>query len=198
MYAKGGILPGYEKSVPTQKTGGFDSGGSSGGGGGGSIGGGSSGGGSSTGSGRFALYDYSARFGDKFWEVSRDDLNGKIVASDNNNSNVGSVNQQLARDWIENDRKRRLAEEQGSGSGGSGGGSAGDETVYPHSMYDCQTGKEYTAYNEEKHNYYANLGYVHDLNECNPNNSSFPGLTDNQRFFIIGLVVVGYFYKRVM
>ena len=59
MYAKGGMLPGYEKSVPTQKTGGFDAGGSSGGGGGGS----------SSGSGRFAIYDYSARFGDKFWEV---------------------------------------------------------------------------------------------------------------------------------
>lgn len=162
MYAKGGILPGYEKSIPTQKTGGFDSGGSSGGGGGGSIGGGSSGGGSSTGSGRFALYDYSARFGDKFWEVSRDDLNGKIVASDNN-SNVGSVNQQLARDWIENDRKRRLAEEQGSGSGdgddGSSGGSSSDD---------------------------------------DDDGSSFPGLTDNQRFLLIGLLVVGLFVKKVM
>ena len=162
MYAKGGILPGYEKSVPTQKTGGFDSGGSSGGGGGGSIGGGSSGGGSSTGSGRFTLYDYTARFGDKFWEVSRDDLNGKIVASENN-SNVGSVNQQLARDWIENDRKRRLAEEQGSGSGdgddGSNGGSSSDD---------------------------------------DDDGSSFPGLTDNQRFLLIGLIVTGLFIKRVM
>ena len=162
MYAKGGMLPGYEKSVPTQKTGGFDSGGSSGGGGGGSIGGGSSGGGSSTGSGRFTLYDYTARFGDKFWEVSRDDLNGKIVASENN-SNVGSVNQQLARDWIENDRKRRLAEEQGSGSGdgddGSNGGSSSDD---------------------------------------DDDGSSFPGLTDNQRFLLIGLIVTGLFIKRVM
>ena len=156
MYAKGGILPGYEKSVPTQ-------GGSSGGGGGGGGFGGGSSGGSNTGSGRFAIYDYTARFGDKFWEVSRDDLNGKIVASDNNNSNVGSVNQQLARDWIENDRKRRLAEEQGSGSGdgddGSSGGSSSDD---------------------------------------DDDGSSFPGLTDNQRFLLIGLVVVGLFAKKVM
>ncbi len=156
MYAKGGILPGYNKSVPTQESGGFDSGGSSGGGGGGSSGG------SNTGSGRFAIYDYTARYGDKFWEVSRDDLNGKIVASDNN-SNVGSVNQQLARDWIENDRKRRLAEEQGSGSGdgddGSSGGSSSDD---------------------------------------DDDGSSLPGLTDNQRFLLIGLVVVGLFAKRVM
>ncbi len=154
MYAKGGILPGYEKSVPMQRS-------SGGGGGGGGFAGGSSGG-SNTGSGRFAIYDYSASFGDKFWEVSRDDLNGKIVASDNN-SNVGSVNQQLARDWIENDRKRRLAEEQGSGSGsgddGSSGGSSSDD---------------------------------------DDDGSSFPGLTDNQRFLLIGLLVVGLFAKKVM
>ena len=156
MYAKGGMLPGYEKSVPTQTNSGRNGGSGGGGGGGGGFGG------SNTGSGRFAIYDYTARFGDKFWEVSRDDLNGKIVASDNN-SNVGSVNQQLARDWIENDRKRRLAEEQGSGSGdgddGSSGGSSSDD---------------------------------------DDDGSSFPGLTDNQRFLLIGLVVVGLFAKRVM
>lgn len=150
MYAKGGILPGYEKSVPTQ--------GSSGGGGGG----GGFGGGSNSGSGRFAIYDYTARFGNKFWEVSRDDLNGKIVASDNN-SNVGSINEQLARDWILEDWRRRQAEEQGSGSGegddGSSGGSSSDD---------------------------------------DDDGSSFPGLTDNQRFLLIGLVVVGLFAKKVM
>lgn len=157
MYAKGGILPGYEKSVPTQER----SSGRSGGGG--DFGGGSSGG-SNTGSGRFALYDYTARFGDKFWEVSRDDLNGKIVASDNN-SNVGSINEQLARDWILEDWRIRQLEEQGSGSGsgsgddGSSGGSSSDD---------------------------------------DDDGSSFPGLTDNQRFLLIGLVVVGLFAKRVM
>jgi hypothetical protein len=161
MYAKGGILPGYNKSVPTQETGGFDGGGSSGGGGGGSIGGGSSGG-SSSGSGRFALYDYTARFGNKFWEVSRDDLNGKIVASDNN-SNTGAINEQLARDWIIEDWRIRQLEGQGSGSGsgdgGSGGGSSSDD---------------------------------------DDDSSSAPGLTDNQRFLLIGLVVVGLFVKKVM
>jgi len=146
MYAKGGILPGYEKSVPTQTLGG-----------------------SNTGRGRFAIYDYTARFGDKFWEVSRDDLNGKIVASDNN-SNVGSINEQLARDWILEDwRIRQLQEnfdeEQGSGSGsgdgddGSSGGSSSDD---------------------------------------DDDGSSFPGLTDNQRFLLIGLIVVGLFAKKVM
>ena len=157
MYAKGGILPGYEKSVPMQKSSGQGTGQGVGSG----IGGGSSGG-SNTGSGRFAIYDYSARFGDKFWEVSRDDLNGKIVASDNN-SNVGSVNQQLARDWIENDRKRRLAEEQGSGSGSGDDGSSGGAS-----------------------------------SDDDDDGSSFPGLTDNQRFLLIGLVVVSLFAKRVM
>jgi len=152
MYAKGGILPGYEKSVPTQ--------GSSGGGGGG----GGFGGGSNSGSGRFAIYDYTARFGNKFWEVSRDDLNGKIVASDNN-SNVGSINEQLARDWILEDWRIRQLEEQGSGSGsgdgddGSSGGSSSDD---------------------------------------DDDGSSFPGLTDNQRFLLIGLIVVGLFAKKVM
>jgi len=156
MYAKGGILPGYEKSVPTQ-------GSSGGGGGGGGFGGGSSGG-SNTGNGRFALYDYTARFGDKFWQVSRDDLNGKIVASDNN-SNVGSINEQLARDWIIEDWRIRQLEEQGSSSGsgegddGSSGGSSSDD---------------------------------------DDDGSSFPGLTDNQRFLLIGLVVVGLFAKKVM
>ena len=151
MYAKGGMLPGYEKSIPTQETMGSSksSGGSSG---------------RRTGTGRFALYDYTARFGDKFWEVSRDDLGGKIVASDNN-SNTGAINEQLARDWILEDWRIRQLEEQGSGSGsgegddGSSGGSSSDD---------------------------------------DDDGSSFPGLTDNQRFLLIGLVVVGLFAKKVM
>jgi hypothetical protein len=142
MYAKGGMLPGYEKSIPTQKNTGVGGGG----GGGGDFGSGSS---SNTGRGRFALYDYTARFGDKFWEVSRDDLGGKIVASDSN-SNTGAINEQLARDWIIEDWRRRQAEEQGSSS------------------------------------------------DDDDDGSSFPGLTDNQRFLLIGLVVVGLFAKKVM
>jgi len=69
----------------------------------------------------------------------------------------------LARDWIENDRKRRLAEaeEQGSNSG-SGNGDDGSSS------------------------------------DNDDDGSSLPGLTDNQRFLLIGLVVVGLFAKRVM
>ena len=143
MYAKGGILPGYEKSVPTQTLGG-----------------------SNSGRGRFALYDYTASYGNKFWEVSRDDLNGKIVAS-GNNSSTGAINEQLARDWILEDWRIRQLEEQGSGSGsgdgddGSSGGSSSDD-------------------------------------DDDDDGSSFPGLTDNQRFLLIGLLVVGLFAKRVM
>ena len=62
-----------------------------------------------TGRGRFSKYDYTATFSDKQWSVS---LNGSIVASDVN-SNTSSVNEQLARDWIENDWKRRKAISKG-------------------------------------------------------------------------------------
>lgn len=37
---------------------------------------------------------------------------------------------------------------------------------YPHTMYDCDTQIAYTANNEQEHEQYATLGYVHDLSEC--------------------------------
>ena len=149
MYAKGGILPGYEKSVPTQTLGG-----------------------SNSGRGRFSIYDYTASFGDKFWQVKRDDLNGKIVASDNN-SNVGSINEQLARDWILEDWRIRQLEEQGSGSGsGDDGSSNGDDG--------------------------SSNGDDGSSSDDDDDGSSLPGLTDNQRFLLIGLIVVGLFAKKVM
>ena len=37
---------------------------------------------------------------------------------------------------------------------------------YPHTMYDCDTQIAYTANNEQEHERYATLGYVHDLSEC--------------------------------
>ena len=37
---------------------------------------------------------------------------------------------------------------------------------YPHSMYDCATGKEYTANTEAEHQAFADLGYVHKMSEC--------------------------------
>jgi hypothetical protein len=60
-----------------------------------------------TGRGRFSKYDYTASFADKEWSVSQ---NGVIIVSDTNN-NTSSVNRQLAKDWIENDWKRRKATE---------------------------------------------------------------------------------------
>ena len=90
---------------------------------------------------------------------------------------------------------------------GNGGGN--NEVVYPHSMYDCETGKEYIAYNEEKHDYYASLGYVHDLEkDCGSAESTSEGpfglfsydwlLTERNRFILIGAFTIWliYYYGR--
>ncbi len=45
-------------------------------------------------------------------------------------------------------------------------GSVETTNDYAHSMYDCKTGIEYIANTEEEHNDYADLDYVHDMNEC--------------------------------
>ena len=37
---------------------------------------------------------------------------------------------------------------------------------YPHSMFDCATGKEYIANTPDEHEEYAALGYVHKMSEC--------------------------------
>tara|TARA_R110000824_G_scaffold99927_1_gene237571 strand:+ start:7717 stop:8409 length:693 start_codon:yes stop_codon:yes gene_type:complete len=37
---------------------------------------------------------------------------------------------------------------------------------YPHSMFDCETGVEYTAENVSDHERMAALGYVHSMGEC--------------------------------
>ena len=88
---------------------------------------------------------------------------------------------------------------------------SGSDAVYPHSMYDCETGKEYIAYNEEKHDYYASLGYVHDLEkDCNGNGVSTQSegpfglfaydwlLTERNRFILIGAFTIWliYYYGR--
>ena len=88
---------------------------------------------------------------------------------------------------------------------------SGSDAVYPHSMYDCETGKEYIAYNEEKHDYYASLGYVHDLEkDCNGNGVSTQSegpfglfaydwlLTERNRFILIGSFTIWliYYYGR--
>lgn len=146
-----GVLDTYNNSN-FGKTGGFGGGGSSGGG---SIGGGF---GTPTGRGRFSKYDYTASFQDKAWSVK---LNGVEVASESN-SNTASVNEQLARDWIENDWKRRKIEEANNTPLDSGlQGNDEDEEIPDTSTDTTDT------------------------------DTQSVGLTDDQRFMLIGLVVLG-------
>ena len=139
----------------------FSGGGSSGGGGGG----GSFGSPRPTGRGRFSKYDYTASFADKEWSVS---LGGIVVASDIN-SNTSSVNEQLARDWIENDWKRRKAIE------------AGNSTPLDPGLADPD---------------YSLPGSNDPEIEINPETQeeeSTP-MTDNERFLLIGVVVLAGLY----
>ena len=50
--------------------------------------------------------------------------------------------------------------------------------VYPHTMYDCTTGKGYQARSQQEHMAMEAMGYVHDLSECKvtppQNNGSMP------------------------
>ena len=70
--------------------------------------------------------------------------------------------------------------------------------VYPHTMYDCKTGKAYQARSVQEHTAMTALGYVHDLSECdsippNPggNGSSTPINGDNLILETAGVFVVG-------
>ena len=119
-----------------------------------------------TGRGRFSKYDYTATFSDKQWSVS---LNGSIVASDVN-SNTSSVNEQLARDWIENDWKRRKAIE------------AVDNIPLDPGLADPDYSLPGTDDSE--------FGVIPDTNpETQEAESEVIPITDDQRFLIIGLVV---------
>ena len=119
-----------------------------------------------TGRGRFSKYDYTATFSDKQWSVS---LNGSIVASDVN-SNTSSVNEQLARDWIENDWKRRKAIE------------AADNIPLDPGLADPDYSLPGTDDSE--------FGVIPDTNpETQEAESEVIPITDDQRFLIIGLVV---------
>ena len=65
-----------------------------------------------------------------------------------------------------------------------------EDVVYPHTMYDCATGKGYQARNEIDHQLYASMGYVHDLSECQiPPNGDSKG--DNGLLETAGIFVVG-------
>ena len=119
-----------------------------------------------TGRGRFSKYDYTATFSDKQWSVS---LNGSIVASDVN-SNTSSVNEQLARDWIENDWKRRKAIE------------AADNIPLDPGLADPDYSLPGTDDSE--------FGVIPDTNpETQEAESQVMPITDDQRFLIIGLAV---------
>ena len=60
--------------------------------------------------------------------------------------------------------------------------------VYPHTMYDCATGKGYQARNRNEHEMYEKMGFVHDLSECPV---SPPGNGDNPILETAGIFVVG-------
>ena len=119
-----------------------------------------------TGRGRFSKYDYTASFADKEWSVSK---NGVIVVSDTNN-NTSSVNEQLARDWIENDWKRRKAIE------------AADNIPLDPGLADPDYSLPGTDDSE--------FGVIPDTNpETQEAESEVIPITDDQRFLIIGLAV---------
>ena len=119
-----------------------------------------------TGRGRFSKYDYTASFADKEWSVSQ---NGIIVVSDNN-SNTSSVNEQLARDWINNDWKRRKAIE------------AADNIPLDPGLAD----PDYSLPGTDD----PEFGVIPDTNpETQEAELEMMPITDDQRFLIIGLAV---------
>ena len=64
-------------------------------------------------------------------------------------------------------------------------------TPYPHSMFDCKTGTEYTANTEAEHDEYAALGYVHDLSECEIDSTGSSRLWG---IALIGVIALGLFW----
>lgn len=177
----------------------FNSGGSSGGGGGGGVGSGAG----PTGRKRFTLRGYTATINDKLWSVSFD---GVVLVSDVNN-NTSSVNEQLARDWIENEIKRKEAMQTGNTtpSGYSSWRRVVDAYRQGLLSYD-------EAYNIliTQFNYAPNIARA-TLGESSIEDTEFDDdtltpkpeeeeekeiipLTDNQRFLIIGIVVTAGLY----
>ena len=123
-----------------------------------------------TGRGRFSKYDYTASFADKEWSVSQ---NGIIVVSDNN-SNTSSVNEQLARDWINNDWKRRKAIE------------AANDTPLDPGLADPDYSLPGTPDDSEDEEDIPDTS-----TDTSDTDTQSVGLTDDQRFMLIGLVVLG-------
>ena len=132
MYAKGGILPGYEKSIPTQKT---------------------------------MKPSRSSSIGGS---QSQYNTIGEVVAAYNSNKiNYRQAYNILMNDFnlSDNDINDILIEEnQPPGGGGGDFGGSGEP----------------------------------ELEEQGSSQGVSQGLTDNQRFLLIGLLVVGLFAKKVM
>ncbi len=137
MYAKGGILPGYNKSVPTQET---------------------------------MKPSRSSSIGGS---QSQYNTIGEVVAAYNSNKLSYSAAYRILREQFglsDNDINDVLIAENrppGTPGGGGGGGDFGGS--------------------EEP-----------ELEEQGSSEEVSQGLTDNQRFLLIGLVVVGLFAKKVM
>ena len=137
MYAKGGILPGYNKSVPTQET---------------------------------MKPSRSSSIGGN---QSQYNTIGEVVAAYNSNKLSYSAAYRILREQFglsDNDINDVLIAENrppGTPGGGGGGGDFGGS--------------------EEP-----------ELEEQGSSEEVSQGLTDNQRFLLIGLVVVGLFAKKVM
>ena len=161
-------------------------------------GGGSFGSNRPTGRGRFSKYDYTASFADKEWSVS---LGGIVVASDVN-SNTSSVNEQLARDWINSDWKRRKAIEAGNTTplGYSSWRRVVDAYRQGLLSYDEAYNILITQFNYTPNIARATLGdsSIEDTEFDDDTLTPKPEeeeekeiipLTDNQRFLIIGIVV---------
>ena len=133
MYAKGGMLPGYEKSIPTQET---------------------------------MRPSRSSSIGGS---QSQYNTIGEVVAAYNSSKLSYSAAYRILSDQFglsDNDINDVLiAENQPPGTPGGGGGGGSEEP---------------------------------ELEEQGSSEEVSQGLTDNQRFLLIGLVVVGLFAKRVM
>ena len=154
-----------------------------------------------TGRGRFSKYDYTASFADKEWSVS---LGGIVVASDIN-SNTSSVNEQLARDWIENEIKRKEAMQTGNTtpSGYSSWRRVVDAYRQGLLSYDEAYNILITQFNYTPNIARATLGAssIEDTEFDDDTLTPKPEeeeeiipLTDNQRFLIIGIVVTAGLY----
>ena len=137
MYAKGGILPGYNKSVPTQQT---------------------------------MKPSRSSSIGGN---QSQYNTIGEVVAAYNSNKLSYSAAYRILSDQFglsDNDINDVLiAENRPPGTPGNGGG-----------------GGDFGGSEEP------------ELEEQGSSEEVSQGLTDNQRFLLIGLVVVGLFAKKVM